>query len=121
MKAGGICVSGTRRRCCQLALENSADQFRLELHRVERLAVQRIAHREHRVVRPQGHFDRLAREIAIGIGEAVQENGQPMLLFIERILAARSDLARGDAMVVQARQALEEAEVVEALARIDEA
>ena len=51
----------------------------------------------------------------------MQEHGQPMLLFIERILAARRDLAGGDAMVVQARQALEEAEVVEALARIDEA
>ena len=102
-------------------LENAADQLRLELRREERLAAERIAHREHRVVRPQGHFDRLARELGIGIGEAVQENGQPMLPFIERVLAARGDLARGDAMVVQARQALEEAEVVEALARIDEA
>ena len=70
------------------ALENSADQFRLEFHRVERFAAQRIAHREHRVMRSQGHFDRLTRKVVIGVGEAVQEYGQPMLLFVERILAA---------------------------------
>ena len=102
-------------------LENSAYQLRLELGREQRLAIERVAHREHRVARPQGHFDRFAREVGIGIGEAVQENGQPMLVFIERVLAARRDLAGSDAMVVKARQALEEAEVVEALARIDEA
>src|SRR5216684_324737 len=72
-------------------------------------------------MRAQGHFDRLTRELAVGIGEAVKENGQPVFLLIQRILAARGDLAGADAMVVQAGEPLEEAEIVEALARIDEA
>src|ERR1700724_1936434 len=72
-------------------------------------------------MRAQGHFDRLTRELVVGIGKAVKENGQPVFFFIQRILAARGDLAGSDTMVVQAREALEEAEIVEALARIDEA
>src|SRR5262249_24999660 len=103
------------------ALKNSTDELGLELHRIELLAAQRIAHRDHRVARPERKLDRLAGEVGVGIGEAVGENDQTVSLFIQRIFAAHIDLPGRDAMVVQTRETLEKPQVVQALTGIDEA
>ena len=93
------------------ALEDAADQFGLELDREDRFVRHRIAHRIDRIAL-EIELDEFAAEVAVRIREAVQKDVELAALLVEAVLAARRDLAGIDGMVVQAREPLEESQVL---------
>src|SRR5260370_27394205 len=101
------------------ALEDAADQFGLQLRRVYLLTGSAILHRHDRVALERD-IDNLAAEVAIRIREAVQEHLELAAFLVVAIFAARPDFAGIDGMIVEAREPLEESEIVQILTGIDE-
>src|SRR6266849_2292152 len=77
------------------------------LHRFDRVALER-------------DVNDLAAEVAIRIREAVQEDVELAAFLVEAVFAARADFAGIDRMVVKAREPLEESEILQVLARVNE-
>ena len=93
------------------ALEDAADEFGFELDREDRFMRHRIAHRLDRIAL-EIDLDQFAAEVSVRIREAVQKDVELAALLVEAVLAAAGDLAGIDRMVVQAREPLEETEVL---------
>src|SRR5208282_462993 len=78
-----------------------------------------IPHRRDRISL-ESKVDEFAAEVAVRIREAMQKDVEPAALAIEAVLAASGDPARIDRMIIQARETLEETEVVQILAGVNE-
>src|SRR5208282_2228838 len=104
-----------------IALEDAADRLGLQLNRVERLARERVAHRGDRLVhRSERHFNQLTGKIVIRVSEAVQKELELPGFGVVAEFAARGDFPAGNhRMVIEPGQALEEAELLQALACVD--
>src|SRR5208337_2741131 len=101
------------------AFEDAADEFGFQLDREDRFMDYGIAHRRDRISLKRQR-DEFAAEVAVGIRETMQKDVELAALAIEAVLAASGDVAGIDGMVIQARETLEEAEVLEILAGVNE-
>src|SRR5208282_532300 len=101
------------------AFEDAADEFGFQLDREDRFMDHRIPHRLDRIS-VKSQLDEFTAEVAVRIREAMQKDVELATLAIEAVLAARGDVARIDGMVIQARETLEETEVLQILAGVNE-
>ncbi len=101
------------------AFEDAADEFGFQLDREDRFMGHRIPHRLDRISL-KSQLDEFAAEVAVRIRETMQKDVELAALAIEAVLAARVDVARIDPMVIQARESLEETEILKILAGVNE-
>src|SRR5579872_765011 len=80
----------------------------------------RLAHRLNDFIARDIELDDLAREFAVRIRKVVQEDDQSSFLRIITVLAAFGHLSAFHAMIIEAREPLEETQILETLPWVDD-